>query len=70
MTAGRVTAVFLMLHAVTRAFLDVFRWDDRGEIVPGFLSTTQFLSVPVFFAGLALWLIRRPERSLRPHHAA
>jgi phosphatidylglycerol:prolipoprotein diacylglycerol transferase len=63
--AGRVTAVFLMVHAVVRAFLDTFRWDDRGELVPGFLSTTQFLSVPIFFAGVAIWLVRRPERSPR-----
>jgi phosphatidylglycerol:prolipoprotein diacylglycerol transferase len=60
-TPGRVTALFLMLHAASRAFLDVFRWDDRGELVPGAVSTTQFLSVPIFFAGLALWLIRRPD---------
>lgn len=64
---GRVTAVFLMVHAATRAFLDVFRGDERGALVPGVLSTTQFLSVPIFFAGLALWLIRRPDPSRRPH---
>ena len=65
-TPGRATALFLMLHAVSRAFLDTFRWDERGELVPGILSTTQFLSVPIFFAGVALWLIRRPERTPHP----
>jgi phosphatidylglycerol:prolipoprotein diacylglycerol transferase len=66
-TPGRGAALFLMLHAASRAFLDTFRWDERGELVPGVLSTTQFLSVPVFFAGVALWLIRKPERSAHPH---
>jgi phosphatidylglycerol:prolipoprotein diacylglycerol transferase len=62
---GRATALFLVLHAVSRAFLDVFRWDDRGTLVPGVVSTTQFLSVPVLFAGVALWLVRRPDRDAR-----
>jgi phosphatidylglycerol:prolipoprotein diacylglycerol transferase len=59
--AGRVTALFLMLHAVARAALDVFRWDERGWLVEDHVSTSQFLAVPVFFAGLALWLVRRGD---------
>jgi phosphatidylglycerol:prolipoprotein diacylglycerol transferase len=63
--AGRVTAVFLMLHAVAHAALDVFRWDDRGWVVRGTFSTVQLFAVPVFFAGLAIWLVRRPDDAVR-----
>lgn len=65
---GRVTALFLMLYAVGRATLDLFRGDagpaprvaDRGFLIADTLSWTQFLAIPIFFAGLAIWLIRKP----------
>jgi phosphatidylglycerol:prolipoprotein diacylglycerol transferase len=67
--SGRVTALFLMIGAVGRAALDLFRGDagpspsyaDRGFLIHGVLSWTQFLAIPLFFAGLAIWLIRRPD---------
>lgn len=66
---GRATAAFLMLYAVGRGLLDLTRGDagpspayaDRGFVIDGVLSWTQFLALGVFFAGLALWLIRRPS---------
>lgn len=69
---GRVFALFLMLHALGRAGLDFLRADSgptsgyaraasRGFVVEGALSWTQFLAIPLFFAGLALFLIRRPS---------
>ncbi len=56
---GRVTALFLMLYAVGRAALDLFRGDagpapriaDRGFVIADTLSWTQFLAIPIFFAG-------------------
>jgi len=61
---GRVAAAFLMLHALGHGLLDTLRGDadKRGMVVGDFLSWSQFLAIPVFFAGLALWLIRKPER--------
>ncbi|MCC7137766.1 MAG: prolipoprotein diacylglyceryl transferase [Planctomycetes bacterium] len=66
--SGRVLAAFFVAMAVGRAALDLFRGDggpaakvaDRGFVVPGVLSWTQFLAIPLAFAGVALWLIRRP----------
>jgi phosphatidylglycerol---prolipoprotein diacylglyceryl transferase len=74
---GRVTAVFLMAYALGRALLDLTRGDagpaknyaDRGFLVPEILSWTQFLSIGIFFAGLAIWLIRRPD-DRHPHAVA
>lgn len=71
---GRVAALFLMVHSVGRAALDLFRADsgpapiaDRGFLVAGAVSWTQFLAIPMFFAGLTLWMIRRPEPAPAVH---
>jgi phosphatidylglycerol---prolipoprotein diacylglyceryl transferase len=60
--SGRLTAMFLMLYALGRPVLELFRWDDADRgMIGGHVSMSQLISVPVFFAGLALWLVRRPE---------
>jgi prolipoprotein diacylglyceryltransferase len=60
--SGRVAGAFLMLYAVGHAVIEIWRGDDkaRGMLIDDTVSTSQFLSVPVFFAGLAIWLLRRP----------
>jgi phosphatidylglycerol:prolipoprotein diacylglycerol transferase len=65
--SGRVFAWFLMLHPIGHSVIELFRGDDdkRGMLVPGVLSTSQLLAIPVFFAGLAVRLIRKEE----PKHA-
>ena len=59
---GRLTGIFLMLYAIGHAVVEIWRGDDaaRGMMINGMVSTSQFLSIPVFFAGLAIWLLRRP----------
>ena len=61
---GRVAALFLMLHALGHALIETLRGDadKRGMVVGDFLSWSQFLAIPVFFVGVALWLIRKPDR--------
>ena len=62
-----------MLYAIGRGLLDLTRGDagpsptyaDRGFVIDGVLSWTQFLAIGIFFAGLALWLIRRPDDRTR-----
>lgn len=52
---GQVISLLLMGYAVFRFTSEVFRGDeDRGRILA--LSTSQFLSIPLFLAGLALYL--------------
>lgn len=73
--SGRVLALFFVATAVGRAVLDLFRGDagpasavaDRGFVVPGVLSWTQFLAIPLAFAGVGLWLIRRPGAGPAAH---
>jgi len=66
---GRVAGAFLMLYAIGHAVIEIWRGDDeaRGMMIDGLVSTSQFLCVPLFFAGLAIWLLRRP--SLAEHQA-
>lgn len=52
---GQVISLLLMGYAVFRFTTEAFRGDvDRGQILV--LSTSQFLSIPLFLAGLLLYL--------------
>lgn len=63
---GRLAGVFLMLYAVGRSVIEIWRGDDqaRGMLIDGVLSTSQLLSIPVFFLGLAIFFMRRGETDL------
>jgi phosphatidylglycerol:prolipoprotein diacylglycerol transferase len=50
--AGQVTALYLVLYALAR-FVDEFWRGDAKD--PSALSTAQWISVALFFAGLLLW---------------
>lgn len=58
---GALAGAFLALYAVGRAVIEIFRADDaaRGMLFGGRLSTSQLLSIPVFFLGVAIFLIRK-----------
>jgi phosphatidylglycerol:prolipoprotein diacylglycerol transferase len=60
---GRVAGLFLALYALGHAVIEIWRADDsaRGMVIDGLLSSTQLLSVPIFFLGVALFLLRRPS---------
>lgn len=65
--SGRTAGVFLILHSAGTAVLELFRGDgkaagERPFFIGDVLSWGQFLAIPVFFAGVAILLIRRPER--------
>jgi phosphatidylglycerol:prolipoprotein diacylglycerol transferase len=51
---GQVFAWLLILKAVFRSLVEIWRDDDRGVLF-GWLSTSQLLSVPLFAAGL--WIL-------------
>ena len=54
---GRTFALFLLLYAVLRFLLEYLRAQDYAFIDFGLfqLSIGQFLTIPVFAAGIALW---------------
>ena len=45
--------------AIYRAEI-VIPFGVASMLIQGAVSAGQFLSIPVFFAGLAMWLLRRP----------
>jgi phosphatidylglycerol:prolipoprotein diacylglycerol transferase len=66
--AGRATGLFLALYALGTFVIEFWRADDaaRGMVIEGYISTSQLLSIPMFFAGVAIYLIRkRPDDAPR-----
>ena len=54
---GQLFMLYLMLYAIARSILEMFRGDlDRGFIIEDILSNSQFISIAVFTAGLVIYL--------------
>jgi phosphatidylglycerol---prolipoprotein diacylglyceryl transferase len=59
---GEVFWLYLLLYAITRGFLEIFRGDlVRGFVVPGVLSTSQFIGLLIAGVSIAMlfYLSRR-----------
>ncbi len=54
---GIATSLYLMLYSAGRFVIEFFRNDDRGEV--GLLSTSQFIAIFVFAAGVLLYFLCR-----------
>ena len=60
--AGQVVWTTTAVYCVTRSIIEHFRGDDaaRGMVVPGALSTSQAISIPLFL--LSLFMLLRLSR--------
>jgi phosphatidylglycerol:prolipoprotein diacylglycerol transferase len=58
---GQTTAIFLMLYAVLRFTVEIFRDQPYGytDLLGISLSRGQLLTIPLFLAGLVLFFLRR-----------
>jgi len=58
---GQATGLFLILYAIGRSIVEIWRGDDaaRGMLIDGWVSTSQFISIPILFIGVAIFLSRR-----------
>ncbi len=55
---GEIVSLFLILYSVGRFIIELFRGDiERGYV--GSLSTSQFIAIFIFAAGVALFLVMR-----------
>jgi len=58
---GQIMLEYLALFAGLRFFVEFFRDDDRGFLLYGLLSTSQFIAILTILGSAALyWLVRRP----------
>jgi phosphatidylglycerol:prolipoprotein diacylglycerol transferase len=54
---GQLFMLYLMLYAIGRSVIEVFRGDlDRGFIIEGILSNSQFISLLVFVGALLVYI--------------
>lgn len=62
---GQLFMLYLMLYAIGRSVIEIFRGDlDRGFIIDGILSNSQFISLLIFTGALIVY-IRLAKRSKR-----
>lgn len=54
---GTIGALYLVMYGVGRFIIEIFREDDRGAV--GFMSTSQFISIFIVAAGVAILLLGR-----------
>lgn len=66
---GQVLAVYLVLYAVLRSTVELFRGDfDRGWL--GMVNSQQLTSVAIFAAGVIVWVVARRASSALSASAA
>lgn len=54
---GQLMATWLILYAFLRGFVEFFRGDAaRGFVIEPWLSTSQFISIIMFIAGVAIYI--------------
>ncbi|HKY63770.1 MAG TPA: prolipoprotein diacylglyceryl transferase [bacterium] len=61
---GQILLLYLITYALSRIVLELFRGDaERGYVIQGWLSTSQFLGAILLLAALAVLLLRRGRSS-------
>jgi phosphatidylglycerol:prolipoprotein diacylglycerol transferase len=64
---GQLFMLYLMLYAIGRSVVEIFRGDlDRGFIIDGILSNSQFISILVFSGALIIYirLLKKSKQAL------
>jgi phosphatidylglycerol:prolipoprotein diacylglycerol transferase len=64
-TTGQVILEYLILYALLRFVVEFFRDDDRGFVLYGLLSTSQFIAVLMILGSVAAYyFLRRRSREV------
>ncbi|MFQ6673487.1 MAG: prolipoprotein diacylglyceryl transferase [Fidelibacterota bacterium] len=58
---GELFLVFVILYAITRSVVEVFRNDPRGVYLDGLISTSQIISIVAGTAAVILYVSRRAK---------
>jgi phosphatidylglycerol---prolipoprotein diacylglyceryl transferase len=57
---GQIVLIYFMLYPILRTFLEMFRGDtERGYVIDGVLSTSQFISIAVATTALSMIFVLR-----------
>jgi phosphatidylglycerol:prolipoprotein diacylglycerol transferase len=58
---GQILLEYLMLYAPLRFLIEFYRYDDRGFVLHGLLSTSQLIAILIFLGSAAVYgyLLRR-----------
>jgi len=62
---GELFIVFMILYALTRSFVEVFRNDPRGVYLDGLISTSQIISILVAGAAVLFHISRSKQLAKR-----
>ena len=62
---GQATWLFLILYGVCRSIAEIYRGDDldRGFVIPGYLSTSQAISIPIVLFALYMLIFYKTPSS-------
>ncbi|MBI5750318.1 MAG: prolipoprotein diacylglyceryl transferase [Nitrospinae bacterium] len=60
---GQLFWTYTLLYAVGRFIVEIFRGDERGFVIESFLSTSQFIAIPLFIASLAMLIKLKRQKS-------
>ncbi len=56
---GQVILTYFLAYPMIRSIIEIFRGDQiRGFVIPGLLSTSQFISILLFSATVGVWIVR------------
>ena len=60
---GQLFWTYTLLYAVGRFIVEIFRGDERGFVIESFLSTSQFIAIPLFIVSLAMLIKLKQQKS-------
>ncbi len=58
---GQMILIYIMSYATIRFLIEFLRGDTRGWVIPGVLSTSQFIALVIFPIALGLYFWRRKK---------
>ena len=61
---GELFWSYILLYSITRFFIEFFRWDYRGSLFQGFLSTSQFIALLTIPLSIVMLLYLRRKHPL------
>ncbi len=62
---GQLFLTYIILYAITRAFLELFRGDKRGFIIDGIISHSQFIGIILILSTLIFYKKLKINKTLK-----